>query len=139
MAKELTGKIVLVTGASSGIGRAMALAVAAAGAQVALVGRSRERLQEVADLIGPDALVLPGDLGQPAEVERLAAEALKAFGRIDVLLPNAGLYIPGTVAEGNPDDWEVLMEVNVNSVFRLIHALLPQMVARASGDIVVTS
>ena len=71
MAKELTGKTVLVTGASSGIGRAMALAVAAAGAKVALVGRSRERLQEVADLIGPDALVLPGDLGQPAEVERL--------------------------------------------------------------------
>ena len=139
MAKELTGKTVLVTGASSGIGRAMALAVAAAGAQVALVGRSRERLQEVADLIGPGALVLPGDLAQPAEVERLAAEALKAFGRIDVLLPNAGLYSPGTVAEGNPDAWEALIEVNVNSVFRLIHAVLPQMIARASGDIVVTS
>jgi ribitol 2-dehydrogenase len=139
MADELKGKTALVTGASSGIGRAMALALSAAGAQVALVGRSHERLQEVADLIGPGALVLPGDLGQPAEVERLAAEALKAFGHIDVLLPNAGLYIPGPVAEGSPDEWEVLMEVNVNSVFRLIHALLPQMLARASGDIVVTS
>lgn len=139
MAEELKGKTALVTGASSGIGRAMALALAAAGAQVALVGRSRERLQEVAELIGPDALVLPGDLGQPAEVERLAAAALTGFGRIDLLLPNAGLYIPGTVAEGNPDAWEALMEVNVNSVFRLIHALLPQMIARASGDIVVTS
>ena len=86
MAKELTGKIVLVTGASSGIGRAMALAVAAAGAQVALVGRSRERLQEVADLIGPDALVLPGDLGQPAEVGNVEVKAI-LLSTLKLLLP----------------------------------------------------
>ena len=139
MANDLQGKTVLVTGASSGIGRAMALAVAAAGASVALVGRSRDRLQQVADRIGPGAMVLPADLAQPAEVDRVAAEALQALGRIDVLLPNAGLYIPGDVATGDPDAWDNLLSVNVNSVFRLIHAVLPQMIARGSGDIVVTS
>jgi len=139
MANDLQGKTVLVTGASSGIGRAMALAVAAAGARVALVGRSRDRLQQVADRIGPGAMVLPADLAQPAEVDRVAAEALQALGRIDVLLPNAGLYIPGEVATGDPDAWDSLLSVNVNSVFRLIHAILPQMIARGSGDIVVTS
>jgi ribitol 2-dehydrogenase len=139
MTGVLKGKTVLVTGASSGIGRAMALAVSGAGAQVALVGRSPERLEEVAALIGPGALVLPADLAQPAEVARVAAAALASFDHIDVLLPNAGLYIPGNVADGNPDAWDTLIEVNVNSVFRLIHALLPHMIARASGDIVVTS
>jgi len=139
MANDLQGKTVLVTGASSGIGRAMALAVAAFGARVALVGRSRDRLQQVADRIGPAALVLAADLAQPAEVDRVAAEALQSLGRIDVLLPNAGLYIPGDVATGDPDAWDNLLSVNVNSVFRLIHAVLPQMIARGSGDIVVTS
>jgi len=139
MANDLQGKTVLVTGASSGIGRAMALAVAAAGARVALVGRSRDRLQQVADRIGPGAMVLPADLAHPAEVDRVAAEALQALGRIDVLLPNAGLYISGDVATGDPDAWDSLLSVNVNSVFRLIHAVLPQMIARGSGDIVVTS
>ena len=139
MADALAGKTVLVTGASSGIGRAMARAVAAEGAQVVLVGRSRDRLQAVADQIATPTLVLPADLASPSEVERVAAAALATFGKVDVLLPNAGLYIPGTVAEGNPDAWDELLSVNVNSVFRLIHAVLPQMIARAAGDIVVTS
>lgn len=139
MVQDLQGKTVLVTGASSGIGRAMALATAAAGARVGLVGRSHERLAEVADRIGQAAVVLPADLARPDEVDRVAAGALHALGRIDILLPNAGMYIPGDVATGDPNAWDSLIAVNVNSVFRLIHAVLPQMIARGSGDIVVTS
>ena len=92
----------------------------------------------MADRIGPAALVLTADLAQPAEVDRVAAEALQALGRIDVLLPNAGLYISDAVATGDPDPWDSLRSVNVNSVFLLIHAVLPQMIARESSDIVVS-
>ncbi|KQZ14143.1 glucose dehydrogenase [Mesorhizobium sp. Root554] len=139
MGEQLSGKVVLVTGASSGIGRAMARAVAAAGAQVALVGRSDERLQAVASDIGEDALALAADLTKPGEVDRVVSETVARFGRIDILLPNAGLYIPGEVAEGDPDAWDELMAINVNSVFRLARAVLPGMIERAGGHIVITS
>ena len=136
---QLSDKVVLVTGGSSGIGRAMARTVAAAGARVALVGRSAERLDAVATDIGTSALALPADLTKPAEVDRVVAETVARFGKIDILLPNAGLYIPGDVAEGDPDAWDELLSVNVNSVFRLVHAVLPGMIERGSGDIVITS
>ena len=140
MAQKLAGKIALVTGASSGIGRAFAHALAAEGAKLALVGRSAERLEELASqLIGSEALVLPADLGKPADVTRVAKEALARFGHIDILLANAGIYLPGEVAEGDADKWDEMLAVNVNSVFRLVRGLLPQMIERKSGDIIVTS
>ncbi len=139
MAGELSGKVVLVTGGSSGIGRAMAKAVAAAGAQVALVGRSRDRLDAVVQEIGGNAVAVAADLTRPGEVDRVVTEATARFGRIDILLPNAGLYIPGDVAEGDPDAWDELMAINVNSVFRLVRAVLPGMIERNGGHIVITS
>lgn len=139
MEGKLAGRKVLVTGASSGIGRATALAVAAEGGEVALVGRSEARLSEVAALIGPGAVVLPGDLTAPGEVERLAAAAVATLGRVDILLPNAGMYIPGDVAEGDPDAWDRLLAINVGAVFRLVRAVLPGMIAQGGGQIVVTS
>jgi ribitol 2-dehydrogenase len=139
MKQDLNGKVALVTGASSGIGRAMAKALAAEGAKVVLVGRSAERLGKVASEIGGDTLTIAADLTKPAEVDRTVAEAIGKFGRIDVLLPNAGLYIPGDVAEGNPDAWDELLSINVNSVFRLVRAVLPAMIERKGGHIIVTS
>jgi ribitol 2-dehydrogenase len=139
MKVHLKGKVALVTGASSGIGRAMAKALAAEGAKVVLVGRSAERLDKVASDIGGDTLTVAADLTKPAEVDRTVAEAIKKFGRIDILLPNAGLYIPGDVAEGNPDAWDELLSINVNSVFRLVRAVLPAMIERKGGHIIVTS
>jgi len=139
MGRDLSGKVALVTGASSGIGRALALALAAEGVHLALIGRSEERLRAVAREAGGDPLVLAGDLADPAEPGRAVAATLERFGRLDVLLPNAGLYVPGPVAEGDPARWDELLAVNVNSVFRLVRAALPAMIARRSGDIVVTS
>ncbi len=136
---DLSGKVVLVTGASSGIGRSLAIAAGSAGAQVALVGRSKERLDEVQAQIGDPALAVPADLTNPSDVDRVATETTAHFGRIDVLLANAGLYVPGDVADGDPDAWDELLTVNVNSVFRLVNRVLPQMIERRSGDIVVTS
>lgn len=136
---RLQGKVALVTGASSGIGKALALALGAEGADVVLVGRAQDRLDAVARAIGTQTLAISADLAIPAEVDRVVAEVLARFGRIDLLLPNAGLYIPGKVAEGDPDAWDQLIAINVNSVFRLIRAVLPGMIAHKGGYILVTS
>jgi ribitol 2-dehydrogenase len=136
----LTGRVALVTGASSGIGRALARALARHGVVLALAGRSAERLAEArAELGGAEALVLPGDMARPADVEDTVRATLARFGRIDILCANAGIYVPGEVAEGDPDLWDRMIATNVNAVFRIVHAVLPGMIARRSGDILVTS
>jgi len=139
MAGELTGKTALVTGASSGIGRATAVAMAAAGARLALSGQSEDRLRAVAQTIGKDALVLPADLAEKGGPEAVVAQALAAFGRIDILVANAGIYVPGEVATGDPAEWDRMFAVNVQAVFRMVRAVLPGMIACRTGDIVVTS
>jgi ribitol 2-dehydrogenase len=139
MGKQLEGKVALITGGSSGIGRAMARAVAAQGARVAIVGRSAERLDAAAGSIDGGALSLAADLTRPDEVNRVVAETFARFGRIDILLPNAGLYIPGDVADGDPDAWDELLKINVNSVFRLVRGVLPGMIERGGGHIIITS
>jgi ribitol 2-dehydrogenase len=136
---ELSGKVVLVTGGSSGIGRAMARAADAAGARVALAGRSASRLNEVASGLRNEALPLAADLTKPEEIRRVVEETIARFGRIDILLPNAGIYIPGEVSEGDPDAWDELIAINVNSVFRLVHAVLPGMIKQDGGHILITS
>lgn len=137
--QSLSGKTVLVTGASSGIGRATARAFAREGMRVALSARSADKLQALATELGNGAVAIPADLTVPADVDRMIADAIEQLSGIDVLFANAGVYIPGQVVEGNPDDWDRLLTLNVNSVFRAIRAVLPHMQARNSGDILVTS
>ena len=140
MAVSLAGKVVLITGASSGIGRALAMALAAEGVKLALAARSAERLEAVRQAApAPDAITISLDLTRPQDVERMVATTLAHFGRIDIFCANAGLYAPGDVASGDADFWDATIGVNVNSVFRAIRAVLPGMIAQASGDIVVTS
>lgn len=139
MGQRLEGKVALVTGASSGIGRATALALGELGVKLALVGRSAEKLATVAKKAGSDVLVLPADLTEPGAVSQVVDATIRRFGRIDIVLPNAGLYIPGDVADGDPDAWDELIAINVNSVFRLARAVLPGMIAQGGGQIVVTS
>ena len=140
MGEALAGKTALVTGASSGIGRALARALAAEGARLALAARSIDRLDAVrAGLAPAEAITVPTDSGIPAEVERMVTATLGHFGRIDILLAHAGVYVPGEVKDGDPAAWEQMIAVNVASVFRAIHAVLPGMIAQGSGHIVVTS
>lgn len=139
LGQTLEGKVALVTGASSGIGRATALALGEAGVKLALVGRSAQKLEALANRMGSDTLVLPADLTGPGTVKQVVDATIKRFGRIDMVLPNAGLYIPGDVAEGDPDAWDELIAINVNAVFRLARAVLPGMIAQGGGQIVVTS
>jgi ribitol 2-dehydrogenase len=136
---DLAGKIVIVTGASSGIGRATIRVLAAQGCKIALVARESDRLRNVAAEIGEDAFVVPTDLARPDETDRMVETVLAHFGRIDVLLANAGIYIHGDVAEGDPDDWDRLLQINVASVFRAVRRVLPGMMERGQGDILVTS
>lgn len=135
MAQSLAGRRALVTGASSGIGEAVALALADEGAELVLTGRSAERLAALTARLSVPVTPISADLAQPDEVERVVREA----GPVDMLIANAGLYIPGDAAEGDPDRWDELMAVNVNAVFRLIRRVLPEMIERKAGDIVVTS
>jgi ribitol 2-dehydrogenase len=94
-------------------------------------------LKALADDLGPDCVALPLDLTKPAD----AVTMVKAtrFGPIDILFANAGSYVAGKVAEGDPEEWDRVVDINVKSVFRAVRAVLPDMIARRSGDIVVTS
>jgi ribitol 2-dehydrogenase len=137
--RRLAGKTALVTGASSGIGRATARALAAEGARVALSARSTGKLRALADELGNAALVIAADLRSPPEVEHMIAEAIAGLGHLDIFFANAGIYVTGDVADQDADSWDEMLAVNVNAVFRGVRAVLPHMRARKSGDIIVTS
>ena len=139
MDERLKNKIMIVTGASSGIGRAAAKRFAAEGVKLALVGRSAERLQALADDLGSERLVLPLDRTRPADVATMVKATTDRFGRIDILFANAGSYVAGKVAEGDPEEWDRIVDINVKSVFRAVRAVLPDMITRRSGDVIVTS
>ncbi|MCB0045080.1 MAG: SDR family oxidoreductase [Caldilineaceae bacterium] len=139
MLQNLTDKVVLITGASSGIGAATGRQLAAAGAKVALTARSADKLAALAGELGDAAVSIPGDVTDGADVARIVSETLARFGRIDALLANAGVYIPGQFTEGDPEAFAGLMDVNINGVLRCVHAVLPAMQAQRSGDIIVSS
>ena len=139
MAHPLSGKVVIVTGASSGIGEATVRALGHLGCKLTLAARSADQLRALAEELGPAALDLPTDVTSGADVERMVAKTVERFGRVDVLFANAGLYIAGQVAEGDPDAWARLMDVNVDGVMRCVRAVLPHMIAQRSGDILITS
>ncbi len=136
---SVDGAVVVITGASSGIGRAVARRMAKRGARLVLAGRAEERLAGLVAELGASACHVAGDLTEPGEPGRLVEAALEAFAKIDILFANAGTYIAGPVAEGDPDAWAQLLDTNVTAVFRLVHAALRPMMAQGSGDVVVTS
>lgn len=137
--QSLRGKGVLVTGASSGIGRASARAFAREGMRVAITGWSIEKLTALSSELGGNTIVVQADLTDPAEVDRVVDVAIGELGQLDVLFANAGVYIAGQVADGSPDEWERLLMLNVGAVFRAIRRVLPHMRENGGGDILVTS
>lgn len=139
MTHPLAEKVIIITGASSGIGAATARALAPLGCNLVLAARSTERLNALAAELGANTLAVPTDVTIGAEVVQMVEKSVAHFGRIDVLFANAGIYIPGQVADGDPEAWANLMKVNVDGVFRCVHAVLPYLLAQKSGDILVTS
>ena len=139
MSRNLDGKVAIVTGASSGIGRAVARLLAARRVRIALVARSRDRLEALQAELGPESLAVPTDLAIPDEVDRMAATVRDQLGPVDILHANAGFFMTGPLVDEDPDDWDRLVSVNVNSVFRAVRRVLPDMIERRIGDIIVTS
>lgn len=137
----LDGQAVIVTGASEGIGRAAAVAFAEAGASVALLARSRERLEELADDIGGDrAVAVPCDVARFDDVRGAVDVCRERFGRLDVLVNNAGLIDPiADVHEADPDRWATTITVNLTGVFHGIRAAAPVMVEQGRGTILTIS
>lgn len=139
MNNTLQGKVVIITGASSGIGAATARLLSRLGCRVALASRSEGRLRELAEELGTEAIAIETDVTNASDVRRMVQQTVDRFGRIDALLANAGIYIPGKISDGDPDAWANLVDVNVNGVLRCVHAVLPIMAQQHSGDILVTS
>ena len=132
MDETLKDKVVAITGAASGIGLACARRALAAGATVVLVDRAEDRLAELRAELGAKAHAVVVDLLDPKSVERMLPQILEQTGRLDVFHANAGSYVAGDVVDGDPDAWDRMLGLNVNAVFRTVHAVLPHMVER--GD-----
>lgn len=135
----LAGSVAVVTGASSGIGAAVAEVLAADGAAVVLVARRKERLQALADRIrsaGGDADVAPTDVTRRAEVEAMVAGTVERRGRVDILVNNAGVMPLAPLADARVDQWERMIDVNLKGVLYGLGAVLPIMVRQGSGHVV---
>ncbi len=133
---DLTGKTALITGASGGIGGAIATALHRAGATVALHGTRREALDTLAAQLGQRVHVLPANLSRPEEVEQLAKDAEAAMGGLDILVNNAGITRDGLVMRMKDEDWDAVIAVNLTAAFRLCRAAIKGMMKRRSGRIV---
>ena len=134
---NLTGKAAIVTGANTGIGQAIAVALAEAGADVALAGRSRaEETAAQVEALGRRAVLIEADFATTAPVKRVVDEALGAFGRLDILVNNAGIIRRAEAAEFSEADWDAVLDTNLKSLFFLCQAAGRQMLAQGSGKIV---
>ncbi|MCU1307161.1 MAG: short-chain dehydrogenase/reductase [Acidobacteriaceae bacterium] len=134
--KRLSGKIAIVTGAGSGIGRACAIAFVREGARVALVGRRRIPLEEVAREIGSAAFVCPGDVSDKNDIERIVRETVAHFGGLNVLVNNAGKLVAGTAESHTEEEWDATQNTNVRGVWLLSKAVLPHMRKSGGGSII---
>ncbi|WP_283179089.1 SDR family oxidoreductase [Gemmobacter sp. 24YEA27] len=139
MAESMQDKVVAITGAASGIGLECARTLVAAGAKVVLIDRAEDRLKQLCAEMGPNALPLVVDLLDGKQVSAILPKILDLAGRLDVFYANAGAYIGGPVAEGDPDAWDRMLNLNINAAFRSVHAVLPHLIAQKSGDILFTS
>jgi ribitol 2-dehydrogenase len=139
MTQQLRGKVAAVTGAASGIGLECARTLLAAGAKVVLIDRAAERLQNLTRELGQDAFALEVDLLNHPDVDGLGERIVSLAGGLDIFHANAGAYVGGPVVSGNPDEWERVLNLNINATFRAIRSVLPHLVAQRSGDVVVTS
>ncbi|MEI6419725.1 MAG: 3-oxoacyl-[acyl-carrier-protein] reductase [Sphingomonadales bacterium] len=134
---DLTGMTALVTGASGGIGSAVARALAAQGARVALSGTRAEALAAVAADCGPDAVILPCNLSDTAAVEALVPQALEALGgRLDILVSNACITRDNLVMRMKDEDWDAVIRINLEATFRLLRAATKPMMKQRFGRMI---
>ena len=137
---KLDGQVAVITGAGRGIGRAIALAYAREGAKLALAARSESELQDAVAAVsehGTEAIAVPTDVTSQDDTERLAERAVERFGRIDLLVNNAGISGPVGPLQGNDiDDWVSTITVNLTGTFLVCRAVVPVMLEQSSGKII---
>jgi NAD(P)-dependent dehydrogenase (short-subunit alcohol dehydrogenase family) len=136
---ELTGQVALVTGAGQGIGKAAALALAAAGADVVAAdinGKSAKETAEAVAASGRRGLAIPADVGSVQDIDRMVAEAIAAFGRIDILVNNAGVTRRAYIMDLTEEDWDRIHRVNAKGVFFCLQRVARDMIPRRSGRII---
>lgn len=136
---QLKDKVVIITGGGRGIGRAIAIAYAAEGAQIVIAARSTEQLNEVAKEIteqGGEVRTVPTDLRNQTDVENLVQQTVNTFGRIDILVNNAGINPRGPFLDSTDAEWEQGWQINVMGVVRCCRAVLPIMKQQGSGNII---
>jgi NADP-dependent 3-hydroxy acid dehydrogenase YdfG len=137
--ERLEGQVALITGASSGIGEATALALAERGMRVALAARREDRLADLVARIkqvGGEALPLVVDVTDEAQADEMVRRTHKHWGRLDALVNNAGLMLLGPIAEANTEDWRRMISTNLLGLMYATHAALPIMKAQGSGHII---
>lgn len=136
---DITNKVIIITGASSGIGEATAYKLAEKGAKVVLTARREERLKELKENIknnGGTALGIVGDVTSKKDMQNVLDETLKAFGTVDVLINNAGIMPLSYVEKLKTEEWENMIEVNIKGVLNGIAAVLPIMIKNKGGNII---
>jgi ribitol 2-dehydrogenase len=139
MVGELEGKVAAVTGAASGIGLASAEAMLAAGARVAMIDRNAAALEALSAKYGDAMIPLVIDLLDPKDCASLAPRVLEKAGRLDILHANAGIYVGGDLIDADNASIDRMLNLNVNVVMKNVHDVLPHMIERGAGDIIVTS
>jgi len=139
MGTQLQGKVALVTGAASGIGLASSQMLVAAGARVVLADRDEAALASVCEQLGTAAIPLSVDLLDASACAALVSRTLEAAGQIDILHANAGTYVGGELIDADSAAIDRMLNLNVNVVMKNVHDVLPHMIARKTGDIIVTS
>lgn len=137
--QNIENKVVIVTGASSGIGRKTAEVLAENGARVVLSARREERLQELAAKIGDNAVYMKSDVTSLEDMKKLVSLAREKFGKIDVLFANAGIMPGGNMSELKVEDWMQMVDINIKGVLNGMAVVLPEFLEQKSGHIIVTS
>lgn len=139
MTTSLHGKVALLTGASSGIGLATCEALVAEGVHVVAVARSHDKLMNLAESAPGSVTPIAADVSDSQTAESIVADTVQRLGGLDIVLPNAGIYVDGDITESTPEQIESLVSTNVTGVMTLVRAALRHLLPQGSGDIIVTS
>ncbi|MDR3680721.1 MAG: SDR family oxidoreductase [Flavipsychrobacter sp.] len=137
--ENIKDKVIVITGASSGIGAAAARKLAQLGAKVVLAARREDQLKELVQELGDNAMYVTTDVSRRADLDNLVAQTITRFGHIDVLWNNAGIMPISFFEEGHVEEWDRMIDINVKGVLYGINAVLPHMLAKGEGHILSTS
>ena len=134
-----SNKVMLITGATSGVGKALAEYYYKKNYKLILIGGSKEKVEKQSKKFKKNTLFICADLTKSKDIKKVVSDSITKFKKIDILIANAGLYEPDKIISGNPDRWDRVISVNVTSVFRLVNLVLPHMKKNKFGDIAITS